>query len=185
MFERQEIIQHMEELQYPIGRFKSPANVTDTQLKGYINDIRHLPNLIEIAVQGLDAFQLDTPYRPGGWTVAQVVHHLADSHMNAYVRFKLALTEDAPVIKPYDEAAWANLADVRHTPVNASVTLLHALHTRWVQLLENLTPAEWERTFIHPAHNKTFGLKTIAATYAWHGKHHLAHIVNLKERENW
>lgn len=175
----------MEDLQYPIGRFKSPDIVTDAQLKGYINDIRHLPTLIEIAVQGLDAWQLDTPYRPGGWTVAQVVHHVADSHMNAVTRFKLALTEDAPVIKPYDEAAWANLPDVAHTPVNVSITMLFALHTRWVHLLEHLTPAAWERTFIHPEHGKTFGLKTIAAMYAWHGMHHLAHIVNLKERENW
>jgi hypothetical protein len=105
--------------------------------------------------------------------------------MNAVTRFKLALTEDAPVIKPYDEAAWANLPDVRHTPVNVSVTLLYSLHSRWVHLLEHLTPAEWERTFVHPEHGKSFGLKTIAAMYAWHGMHHLAHIVNLKERENW
>ena len=175
----------MEDLQYPIGRFKSPDVVTDVQLKSYINDIRYLPNLIEIAVQDLDTWQLDTPYRPGGWTVAQVVHHLADSHMNAVIRFKLALTEDAPVIKPYDEAAWANLPDVQHTPVNVSLTILFALHTRWVHLMEHLTPADWQRTFVHPEHGKTFGLKTIAGMYAWHGRHHLAHVVNLKERENW
>jgi hypothetical protein len=175
----------MEELQYPIGRFKAPASYTDALLKGYINDIRHLPNLVEIAVQGLDAWQLDTPYRPGGWTVAQVVHHLADSHINAVTRFKLALTEEEPVIKPYDEAAWALLPDVSHTPVNVSITLLHALHNRWVQLLEHLSPAQWDRTFIHPEHGRSFGLKSIAATYAWHGKHHLAHIVHLKEREGW
>ena len=175
----------MEDLQYPIGRFKSPDTVTDVQLKGYINDIRHLPNLIEIAVQGLDAWQLDTPYRPGGWTVQQVVHHLVDSHMNALTRFKWALTEDAPVIKPYNETAWAKLADVRHTPVNVSITILYGLHTRWVNLLEHLTPEEWERTFVHPETGKTFGLKTVAAMYAWHSMHHLAHVVNLKERENW
>lgn len=175
----------MESLQYPIGRFKAPEAVSTEQLKSYTNDIRHLPNLIEIAVQGLDTWQLETPYRPGGWMVAQVVHHLADSHLNALTRFKLALTEDEPVIKPYDEAAWANLADVKYTPINVSITLLHALHTRWVNLLDHLTPSEWERTFMHPEHGKTFGLKTIAAMYAWHGMHHLAHIVNLKERENW
>jgi hypothetical protein len=105
--------------------------------------------------------------------------------MNALTRFKLALTEDTPVIKPYDEAAWAKLADVRHTPVNVSVTILYGLHSRWVNLLEHLTPAEWERAFIHPESGKTLGLKTVAANYAWHGMHHLAHIVNLKERENW
>lgn len=154
-------------------------------MKGYINDIRHLPRLVEIAVQDLDAWQLDTPYRPGGWTVAQVVHHLVDSHMNALTRVKLALTEEVPVIKPYDEAAWVKLADVSHTPVNVSVTLLHALHTRWVNLLDNLGAEDWERTFMHPEHNKTFDLKRITAMYAWHGLHHLAHIVRLKEREEW
>ncbi|GAA0547480.1 YfiT family bacillithiol transferase [Chitinophaga japonensis] len=170
----------MEELQYPIGRFRAPEQVTPAQLKGYINDIRHLPALVEIAVQHLDTWQLDTPYRPGGWTVAQVVHHLADSHMNAITRFKLALTEAQPVIKPYDEAAWAGLPDVTLTPVNVSITLLHALHTRWVHLLENLSPSDWQKTFVHPEHNAIFDLQTTAANYAWHGRHHLAHIENTK-----
>ncbi len=175
----------MDTLRYPIGQFDAPETIDADVLKGYITDIRYLPSLIEIAVQDLDAWQLDTPYRPGGWTVAQVVHHLADSHMNAYTRFKLALTETAPVIKPYDEAAWSMLPDVQKTPVNVSITLLHSLHTRWVHLLEALTPEQWERTFTHPEHGKSFTLKNTAGTYAWHGQHHLAHIVNLKEREQW
>ncbi|WPV64251.1 MULTISPECIES: YfiT family bacillithiol transferase [unclassified Chitinophaga] len=175
----------MEDLKYPIGRFQAPSHISDLQLKSYINDIRFLPSLVEIAVQTLDAPQLSTPYRPGGWTVVQVVHHLADSHMNAYTRFKLALTEDNPVIKPYDEAAWAELPDVTKTPINISLTLLHSLHTRWVSLMDNMTPEQWERVFTHPEHGETFFLKKVAGTYSWHGKHHLAHIERLKERNNW
>ena len=175
----------MQDLQYPIGKFEAPADITPAQLRAYINDIHYLPSLLEIAVQGLDSYQLETPYRPGGWTVAQVVHHVADSHMNDYTRFKLALTEDKPTIKPYDEAAWALLPDVAKTPVNVSITLLFALHTRWVNLLEALTPEQWERSFVHPEHGTIFTLKEVAGSYAWHGQHHLAHIVNLKEREQW
>lgn len=175
----------MEDLKYPIGHFQAPETITELQLKSYINDIRYLPSLVEIAVQTLDAPQLATPYRPGGWTVAQVVHHLADSHMNAYTRFKLALTEENPVIKPYDEAAWATLPDVSKTPINISLTLLHALHTRWVSLMDNMTQEQWERVFTHPEHGATFFLKKVAGSYSWHGKHHLAHIERLKERNNW
>lgn len=175
----------LERLKYPNGQFIAPVSISETELKGYVNDIRYLPTLIEIAVQTLDAEQLNTAYRPGGWTVAQVIHHLADSHMNALTRFKLALTEDSPVIKPYDEAAWAELPDVARTPINISLTLLHALHTRWVNLLDNLSQEQWGRTFIHPESKKTFELRTVAANYSWHGKHHLAHIENLKERNRW
>jgi hypothetical protein len=175
----------LDELKYPIGRFEAPATITTHALKGYITDIRYLPSLIEIVVQTLDAAQLATPYRTGGWTVAQVVHHLADSHSQALTRFKLALTEDNPTIKPYDEAAWAELPDVAKTPINISLTLLHALHTRWVNLMESLTEEQWNRTFVHPESGKTFVLKTVAANYSWHGKHHLAHIEKLKERNNW
>ncbi|WP_295123182.1 YfiT family bacillithiol transferase [uncultured Chitinophaga sp.] len=175
----------LESLKYPIGRFKVPDTVTDKDRIRYINDIRQLPTLIEIAVQNLDAHQLQTPYRPGGWTVAQVVHHLADSHTNAVTRFKLALTEDKPVIKPYDEAAWAELPDVLRTPINMSVTLLHALHTRWANLLEALTDEQLERSFIHPQHNITFKLRDSLANYSWHGRHHLTHIVHLKESKGW
>ncbi|NSL87466.1 putative metal-dependent hydrolase [Chitinophaga sp. Mgbs1] len=175
----------MEALQYPIGRFEAAPFYTPAMLQEYIYDIRDLPTLVELAIQQLDEYQLQTPYRPGGWTVAQVVHHLADSHINAITRLKLALTEDKPVIKPYDEAAWALLEDVNNTPVNVSITLLHALHTRWANLLEKLTPEQWERVFIHPEHGTHFNLKTQTATYSWHGKHHLAHIQGLKERMNW
>jgi hypothetical protein len=175
----------LEQLKYPIGRFEAPASITDSALKGYINDIRYLPSLVEIVVQSLDAAQLATPYRPGGWTVVQVVHHLADSHMNALTRVKLALTEDNPIIKPYEEDLWAELPDVAKTPINISLTLLHALHTRWVNVLDNLTEEQWARTFVHPASGKTVSLKTATANYSWHGKHHLAHIEGLKERNNW
>lgn len=175
----------LEQLKYPIGRFEAPADISASALKGYINDIRYLPSLVEIVVQTLDAAQLATPYRPDGWTVVQVVHHLADSHMNALIRFKLALTEDNPTIKPYDEAAWAELPDVAKTPINMSLTLLHALHTRWVNLLESLTEEQWQRTFVHPESGKTFALKTVAANYSWHGKHHLAQIEKLKQKNNW
>ncbi|MVT08703.1 YfiT family bacillithiol transferase [Chitinophaga tropicalis] len=175
----------LEQLKYPIGRFEAPASIPAEALKGYINDIRYLPSLVEIAIQTLDAPQLATPYRPDGWTITQVVHHLVDSHTNALTRFKLALTEDNPVIKPYDEAAWAELPDVANTPVNVSITLLHALHTRWVNLMDNLTDQQWTRTFVHPETKKTFELRTVAANYSWHGKHHLAHIERLKERNNW
>lgn len=175
----------MESLKYPIGRFEALPDYTPEMLRGFINDIRYLPQLVEIAVQNLDEFQLQTPYRPDGWTVVQVVHHLADSHLNGYTRMKLALTEEQPVIKPYEEQLWAELPDVQFTPVNVSITLLHALHQRWVSLMEHLTEREWERTFIHPANGTRHNLKTHAANYSWHGKHHLEHILRLKERMDW
>jgi hypothetical protein len=175
----------IEQLKYPIGPMEAPEEVTDAQLKKCINDIRYLPTLLEIVVQTLDAPQLATPYRPDGWTVAQVVHHVADSHTNAYVRMKLALTEDNPTIKPYEEHLWAELPDVQKTPINISLTLLHALHTRWVNLLDNLTPEQWLRTYYHPGSGKKVSMRTAAATYSWHGRHHLAHIERLKERNNW
>jgi hypothetical protein len=175
----------LEQLKYPIGRFEAPAEISDKALKGFINDIRYLPSLVEIASQSLDAAQLATPYRPDGWTVSQVIHHLADSHTNALTRFKWALTEENPTIKAYNETAWAELPDVSKTPINISLTLLHALHTRWVNLMEGMTPDQWARTFVHPETGKTLMLRTIAANYSWHGKHHLAHIERLKERNNW
>ncbi|RFS26464.1 putative metal-dependent hydrolase [Chitinophaga silvatica] len=175
----------MEALQYPIGKFDPPTEISDAQLKKYIDDIHYLPQLIELAVQNLDEFQLQTPYRPGGWTVAQVVHHLPDSHMNAYIRMKLALTEENPDIKPYEEQLWAELPEVTVTPVNVSITLLYALHKRWVNTFESLTAADWNKTFRHPANGTTQNLKTHAANYSWHGRHHLEHILKLKERMGW
>lgn len=175
----------IEQLRYPIGQFTVPASISALQLRNYIDDIRYLPAQLELAVQNLDSHQLETPYRPGGWTINQVVHHVADSHMNALIRVKLALTEDNPIIKPYEEHLWAELPDVAATPINMSVTLLHALHTRWVNLLDRLSEEQWARTFMHPANKTTSTLKVATANYSWHGKHHLAHIENLKERNNW
>lgn len=175
----------LEQLKYPIGRFTPPENVSAAQLDKYINDIRYLPTSVELAVQKLDHHQLETPYRPGGWTVNHVVHHLADSHINAVTRFKLALTEDNPIIKPYEEHLWAELPDVTSTPINVSITLLFALHTRWVNLMERLTEEQWARTYTHPANKATPSLRVVAANYSWHSRHHLAHIENLIERNNW
>ncbi len=175
----------MEVLKYPIGHFAVPAEITPHILEGWINDIRHLPTLLEMAVQELDEAQLLTPYRPGGWNLAQVVHHVADSHMNAYTRFKLALTEHHPVIKPYEEGLWAALPDTQYTAINVSNTLLHALHKRWTVLMDHLTPEQWERTFFHPASQKTIMLREAAGNYAWHGRHHLMHIIRLKEKMGW
>lgn len=175
----------IESLRYPIGRFVPPVAYSDFLIKDFINDIRHLPSLIELAVQNLDENQLQTPYRPGGWTLQQLVHHIADSHVNAYVRFKLTLTESNPIIKPYQEAQWAELPDTFQTPVNVSLTLLHSLHRRWVNLLDALQPEDWERSYIHPEQHRSFSLKHALAMYAWHGKHHLAQVVRLKEKEGW
>jgi hypothetical protein len=135
-------------------------------------------------VRGLDEGQLRTPYRPDGWSVRQVVHHIPDSHMNAFVRFKLALTEEAPTIKPYDEAAWANVADTARTPIDVSLTLLDALHARWVILLEALAPADFSRRLFHPEQGP-IDLEWMLQQYAWHGHHHIAQIAGLKQREGW
>ncbi len=179
------LAEDLEALKYPIGKFTAPEEITQNILEGWINDIRHLPTLMEIATQDLDESQLLTPYRPGGWSVLQVVHHVSDSHINAYTRFKLALTEDNPIIKPYEEHLWAALPDVFDTPINVSNTLLHALHKRWTKLMDALTDAQWERTFRHPESGKTASLRTTAGMYSWHGRHHLMHIIRLKERQGW
>ena len=140
---------------------------------------------MEEAVLNLDEVQLNTPYRPDGWTVKQLVHHVADSHMNAYIRFKLGLTENNPTIKPYDEAAWAELSDTKNIPINISLTLLHALHIRWTEVLKNIKREEWDRTLFHPEHQKTMTLWFVLGMYAWHGKHHVAHVTQLRKRNNW
>lgn len=174
----------MEDLRYPIGKFE-PRPFTVAQLEEWILDIKYLPNLLENAVLNLDEHQLETPYRPDGWTVKQVVHHVADSHMNAYIRFKLGLTEFNPVIKPYDEAAWALLSDTNNLPINLSLTLLFALHTRWVEVLKHISKAEWEKTVYHPEQKKEITLWNLLGLYSWHGRHHTMHITNLRERDNW
>lgn len=169
---------------YPIGEYELQP-FSEKQKEAWLADILFFPRQIEYAVINLDESQLDTPYREGGWTVKQLVHHVADSHINAYVRFKLALTEDNPTIKPYDEKAWAELSDVKHLPINISLTLLHALHSRWYDLLKNMKNSDWERTVWHPEHKKSLTLWEMLGNYAWHGKHHTAHITTLRERMGW
>ena len=178
----------MSDLRYPIGKFEWTAPDSEAQAAplraGYIDVLAKLPGHMRSAVQDLRPEQLETPYRPEGWTVRQVVHHVPDSHMNAYVRFKLALTEHEPHIKPYKEAEWAKLADSRVTPVEVSLHLLAALHARWVDLLQSMPPSDFERTLYHPEHG-TLTLDRMLAMYAWHSRHHLAHITSLRERMGW
>lgn len=178
------------DLRYPIGKAEDQQSGNkdgyDEKIKkAHIIDIQQCPGLLEAAISNLDEHQLNVAYREGGWTSKQVIHHVADSHMNAYIRFKLALTEDNPIIKPYDEAAWAALSDTNNLPVNISLTLLHALHTRWVELMKNMSEADWQRTIFHPEHKREISLWNMLATYAWHGKHHAAHITSLRERMKW
>jgi uncharacterized damage-inducible protein DinB len=173
------------DLRYPIGKFERPsAPLESDHRRQFIDAIAETPARLAAAVAGLTPPQLDTPYRPGGWTVRQVVHHLPDSHMNSYVRFKLALTEDEPTIKTYEEDRWAALADTRETPIETSLALLESLHKRWVVLLRALAPADWERKFRHPALGP-MRLDQNLALYAWHGRHHVAHITVLSERNGW
>ncbi|HUN88392.1 MAG TPA: bacillithiol transferase BstA [Terriglobales bacterium] len=168
------------DLRYPIGKFQPQPAYTETERAAMIQEIAELPAKLRSAVSGLNEQQLETRYREGGWTVRQVVHHLADSHMNSYVRFRLALTENAPTIKPYDEAAWAELTDARREPVEISLRLLESLHHRWVVLLQSLTPEDWKHTFVHPERG-SLDLATNLALYAWHGKHHVAHILGTRK----
>src|SRR5258708_9466980 len=174
----------MNDARYPIGKFHFEGPPSEDQRRELIDDIGETPAALRAAVGGLSAQQLDTPYREGGWTVRQVAHHVPDSHMNAYVRFKLALTEDEPTIKPYAEDRWAELADTKSTPIEVSLTLLEALHDRWVRLLRSLSAEDWKRTFRHPDLGAMTLEKTLAL-YAWHGRHHVAHIRGLPQRENW
>lgn len=171
-------------LAYPIGRYE-PQPYSERQKKRWLIDIQQLPGLLEDSILNLDEAQLHTPYRPGGWTLHQVVHHVADSHMNALCRIKLTLTEDKPIIKPYKEAAWAELSDVKMLPINVSLTLLHSLHTRMYAVLYHVAEADWERTYVHPESGKEFTLWFLLGLYAWHGRHHTAHITSLRERMGW
>jgi hypothetical protein len=172
------------DLRYPIGKFERPETITESQRRAFIDTIAEAPARLTSAVAGLTPAQLDTSYRPEGWSVRQLAHHVPDSHMNAYVRFKLALTEDEPTIKPYEEARWAELGDTTTTPVETSLALLENLHKRWVILLRSLTLEQWSRKFRHPALG-TLTLDQNLALYAWHGKHHVAHITALRERNSW
>lgn len=174
----------MEELRYPIGKYE-PQPFSPAQLEQWLIDIKFLPQHLENAVLNLDEQQLDTPYRTGGWTLRQVVHHVADSHANAYIRFKLGLSEENPTIKPYDEVAWANMKDTAVVPINISLTWLHALHIRWLAVLQAITTSQWDRTVVHPEHKKQMTLWYLLGMYAWHGRHHTAHITSLRERMHW
>ena len=177
------------DLQYPVGKFSWKRQgegllSAEAERKEWIAAIDETPRHLRAAVAGLSDAQLDVPYRPGGWTVRQVVHHLADSHINSYVRFRLALTEDEPTIKPYDEKMWAELSDARSAPVEPSLNLLEGMHQRWVLLLRSFRPADFTRTIMHPELGRVT-LEKYVAMYAWHGKHHVAHITNLRERSGW
>jgi hypothetical protein len=174
----------MEDLSYPIGKYV-PQPFSDDLLKERLIAIMFLPKELENTIEDLDEYQIETPYRPDGWTVKQLVHHIADSHMNAFIRFKLGLTEDNPTIKPYLQDAWANLNDSKIVPINVSITLVHALHVRWGALLNGITSVDLERTVFHPEQKKEITLWHMLGVYAWHGKHHVAHIAALIERMKW
>jgi hypothetical protein len=173
----------LDNLRYPIGRFTRAENTANTRAENILA-IDLLPKRLCAAVAGLSDAKLDTPYREGGWTVRQVVHHLADSHANSVIRFKLALTEDWPTIKPYDENAWAQLSDSKTLPIDCSLTFISAMHERWAALLESMSESDFERGYVHPERGRQ-NLATGLAIYAWHGRHHVAHITALRARNNW
>jgi uncharacterized damage-inducible protein DinB len=170
---------------FPIGKFVRSDSLSAEQRTAAIQTIADAPAKLRGALEGLNRSQLDTPYRPGGWSVRQVVHHLADSHMNAFTRFKLGLTEDTPTIKPYDEAKWAELEDGKSELVDESIQLLTALHARWKLLLDSMKPSDFSRKINHPEWKEPMSLDTLLALYEWHSRHHVAHITELRKREGW
>jgi len=174
----------IEKLKYPIGRYQLEEIIDKDSINNWIKEIESLPEKLIAAVRGLNTDQLQTPYRPEGWTVQQLVHHIADSHMNAYIRFKLALTENKPIVKPYDQKLWAELADTKLVDVKVSLDLIKSLHIRWTTLLYQLTEEELEKEYLHPESGMK-NLKETICHYAWHGNHHLAHITSLKQRMSW
>ena len=174
----------MSDLRYPIGKFTFDGSSSEADRQKFIDDIEQTPAKLGAAVQGLSEARLDTPYRPGGWTVRQVVHHLPDSHLNSYVRFKLALTEEEPTIKPYYEDRWAELQEAKTAPIELSLALLDSLHKRWVLMLRSMKSEDWKRTFRHPDLG-VVSLEKNVALYSWHGRHHVAHITSLRERMGW
>ena len=175
----------LEQLKYPIGQHVFPEQFDKSLISDWIGVIEAAPSWLDLCIENLDARQLETPYRPEGWTINQVIHHMADSHMNGVARVKFALTENNPTIMPYNEKAWALLSDVANTPVNVSITLLHALHRRWGQMLRNLKPEDWKRTYYHPEDKRQVAVWQMTDTYVWHSKHHVAHIRQLRERMGW
>ncbi|HEY6328431.1 MAG TPA: putative metal-dependent hydrolase [Blastocatellia bacterium] len=174
----------MTDLRFPIGKFTREDDVRPEMLGTFIDDIEAAPARLRKAVDGLSKEQLDTPYRPEGWTVRQVVHHMPDSHLNSYMRFRLALTEDEPLIRTYHEDKWAELADAKYGPVDLSLDLFESLHQRWVILLNSMEPSDFQRRLRHP-HLGLIPLDTMLGIYGWHGRHHTAHITTLREREGW
>jgi uncharacterized damage-inducible protein DinB len=174
----------MNDPRYPIGKPELKQQYTPDERTQFIDQIAAAPSRLRAAAAGLNDSQLDTPYRDGGWSVRQVVHHVPDSHLNAYIRTKLALTESEPTIKPYDEAAWAALDDSRSTPIDVSLTILEKLHERWVNLLRSMGDRDFAKTFVHPDHGKRT-VDWLVALYAWHGRHHTGHITSLRERKGW
>lgn len=169
---------------YPIGKYQ-PQPYSQQQFQHWVNDIKHLPSSLEYAVLNLDEEQYNTPYREGGWTIKQLVHHIADSHLNAYMRFKLGMTEDTPQIKTYEEKLWATLSDVEIVAPNVSITLVHALHTRWHIFLQQLSEEDLKRTIYHPEQKREISLWFMLGLYSWHGRHHVAHILAAREKNKW
>ncbi len=169
---------------YPVGTFEMPAQVTASRRQQAIDELAATPAKLRAAAKGLSESQLDTPYREGGWTVRQVVHHVPDSHLNAYVRLKLALTEEKPTIKPYDQEAWANLADSKSTPIEVSLTLLSTVHDRWDRLWRSMKPEQFARALVHPEHGER-SVDWLLFLYEWHGRHHTAHITELRKQKGW
>jgi uncharacterized damage-inducible protein DinB len=174
----------MADLRYPVGTFQPTGQINDAERRALIHQIADAPARLREAVQGLTEEQLETPYRPEGWTVRQVVHHLPDSHMHAYIRFKLAITEQEPTVKPYEQQLWAQLADAKSASVELSLALFNALHQRWVLFLKSLKPSDFSRTYNHPESGVS-SLDRLLQLYAWHGRHHVAHITSLRERMGW
>ena len=172
----------LQQLRYPIGTFQKPLEISPTMLMGWITDIEILPKLLRQAVEGLSEEQLLLPYRPDGWTIRQTINHVADSHANAFIRFKLALTENNPTIKPYEEQLWAELEDGKNAPIEWSLIMLEVMHKRWVMLLKSMTDEQFSKQFIHPETKHFNALRMVTGMYAWHGKHHTAHILELRKR---
>lgn len=173
-----------EDLRFPVGKFAPPAEITEEMREKFLHTIESLPPNLKDAVEDLTDIQLDTPYRPAGWTVRQVVHHIADSHLNSFCRFKLGLSEDVPTIKTYDESVWAEMADSKDTPIELSLNIIDGLHARWTRLLKSMSDADFEKKINHPERGE-MTLGALLALYDWHSRHHTAHITKLRERNGW
>ncbi len=184
MHKSKDLMQALEKLQYPIGKY-IPHEISDETEENYLQEIENTPKALREAVSGLTDEQLDTPYRPGGWTIRQVIHHLPDSHINAYIRCKWAITEESPLIKAYFEERWAETEEAKTAEPELSLALLDALHMRWVRFLRSLSDEQMEKAFQHPQSGKTVSIRQMLGLYAWHGKHHIAHITSLRERMKW